>query len=77
VLTPAYLLPSPRTTVPSYGLSVLAATVVTHGEVLSMVDAPGPLLPAEAETKIPAEAAERNASWIGSTGRDSEELPTE
>ena len=42
--------------------------MVTHGELLCTVDAPGPLLPAEAETKMPAEAAARKASWTGDVG---------
>jgi hypothetical protein len=41
-----------------------AATVVIHGAALSAVDAPGPSLPAEAATKIPAAAAPRNASPV-------------
>ena len=40
---------------------VSAATVVIHGLGCATVDAPGPLLPAEAETKTPASAALRNA----------------
>ena len=52
---------------PSYGATVLAATVVSQGDVLSSVAAPGPLLPAEAATKMPAEAADRKASSTGSS----------
>ena len=51
----------------AYGATVLAATVVTHGATWSRVEAPGPLLPADAETKTPAAAADRKASSIGST----------
>src|SRR5690606_2688409 len=43
-----------------------AATVVTHGETWLTVAAPGPLLPAEAETKTPAAYASRNANSTGS-----------
>ena len=71
VLMPAYFAPLPSTTVPAYGATVLAATVVSHGATWSRVDAPGPLLPAEVETKMPAAAAARNA-W--STGSSSESL---
>ena len=46
---------------------VLAATVVSHGELCATVEAPGPLLPAEVATKTPAAAALRNASSTGST----------
>src|SRR5690606_21440562 len=45
---------------------VEAATVVTHGETWLTVDAPGPLLPAEAATNTPAAYASRNASSTGS-----------
>jgi hypothetical protein len=55
----------------------LAATVVTHGEVLSRVEAPGPELPAEAATKMPAEAAWRKAICTGSTRSLSLLEPTE
>ncbi len=68
VLMPAYLrVPLPSTTVPAYGATVLAATVVSHGALWSRVDAPGPSLPAEAETKIPAAAAEKKAALVGSS----------
>src|SRR5215212_6357687 len=66
VLIPAYFLPLPRTTVPAYGLTVLAATVVSHGLTWCSVDGP-PSLPAAAETRMPAEAAERNARSTGSS----------
>ncbi len=45
---------------------VEAATVVTHGDRWSLVDAPGPALPAEAATKTPAAYASRNASSVRS-----------
>ena len=67
VLIPAYFLPLPRTTVPAYGATVLAATVVTQGVTWFRVDAPAPALPAEVATKIPAEAADRNAKSTGSS----------
>src|SRR5512132_4288528 len=67
VLIPAYFLPLPRTTVPAYGATVLAATVVTHGVTWFAVDAPGPALPAEVATKMPADAADRNARSTGSS----------
>ncbi len=50
--------------VPSQLGMVVAATVVIHGDALSRVDAPGPSLPAEADTKMPEAAAPRNASSI-------------
>jgi hypothetical protein len=56
---------------------VLAATVVVQGAVLSSVEASGPLLPPAVETKIPADAADRKASWIGESSPDSKALPTE
>src|SRR5680860_213369 len=46
---------------------VLAATVVIHGDALSSVEAPGPELPAEAATKMPADAAPRNATSVAET----------
>jgi hypothetical protein len=56
---PRYLVPSESSTVPcSSREKVLAATVVSHGELWFTVLAVGPELPAEAETKMPAEAAE-------------------
>src|SRR5918997_2945087 len=70
-LLPAYFARLPRTTVPAYGATVLAATVVSQGATCSRVDGPGPLLPAEADTKMPPAAADRNA-W--STGSYSESL---
>src|SRR5690242_4773350 len=45
---------------------VEAPTVVTHGPPCSAVPAPGPLLPAEALTEMPALVASRNASSTGS-----------
>ena len=48
--------------------SCCAPTVVTQGEVLCTVEAPGPELPAEVATKMPADAAARNASWTGAVG---------
>jgi hypothetical protein len=46
---------------------VPAATVVSHGELCATVLASGPELPADAETKMPAVAALRNATSTGST----------
>ena len=46
---------------------MLAATVVSHGELWATVEAPGPLLPADVATKTLASAAKRNASSTGST----------
>ena len=43
-----------------------APTVVTHGPPWSAVEAPGPLLPAEALTEMPALVASRNASSTAS-----------
>ena len=43
-----------------------APTVVTHGPPWSAVPGPGPALPAEAFTSIPAAYASRNASSTGS-----------
>ena len=45
---------------------VEAPTVVTHGPPWSLVAAPGPELPADALTEIPAWKASRNASSTGS-----------
>src|SRR3954471_2764371 len=45
---------------------VEAPTVVVHGPPCSAVAAPGPLLPAEALTEIPAFVASRNASSTAS-----------
>jgi hypothetical protein len=56
---------------------VLAATVVIHGEALSSVDAPGPELPAEAETKMPADAAPKKAASVGDTVVVAEPPPME
>ncbi len=39
----------------------VAATDAFHGAVWATVPAPGPLLPAEVETKMPAPNASRNA----------------
>jgi hypothetical protein len=47
-------------------LCVPAATVVIHGLGWATVPVVGPLLPAEAETKTPAFAANRNAISAGS-----------
>src|SRR3954447_16849522 len=60
-LTPRYFLPLPRITVPSKRCAVVAATVVSQGATWPTVLGPGPSLPADAETKIPAAAACRNA----------------
>ena len=46
---------------------MLAATVVSHGELWATVEAPGPLLPADAATKTLAAAALKNATSTGST----------
>ena len=46
---------------------MLAATVVSHGELWATVLAAGPLLPAEVAAKTPASAENRNASSTGST----------
>jgi hypothetical protein len=54
---------------------VLAATVVSHGIVLSTVEAPGPELPADADTNTPAAAACRNATSVALNS--SMPLPTE
>ncbi len=54
-----------------------AATVVTHGLWWSTVEAAGPEFPAEADTKIPAEAADRNASSTGSAGSGEGSEPME
>ena len=65
---PRTLVPSESSTVPVSSLeNVSAATVVTHGEEWFTVFAVGPELPPEAETKIPASAAERKAMATGST----------
>ncbi|GAA3154692.1 hypothetical protein GCM10020001_092980 [Nonomuraea salmonea] len=45
---------------------VEAATVVVHGPRWSVVSAPGPELPADAETSTPAAYASRKASSTGS-----------
>ncbi len=65
-------MPLPSTTVPACGATVLAATVVSQGATWLSVDAPGPSLPAEVATKMPALAAERNAR---STGSSTSSLP--
>ena len=59
VLIPAYFLPLPSTTVPAYGATVLAPTVVTQGTTWFKVAAPGPAFPAAVATKMPADAADR------------------
>src|SRR5262249_45799487 len=46
---------------------LLAATVVTHGELCATVDAVGPLLPADAAMKTPASAANMKETSTGST----------
>ncbi len=69
--------PSASSSTFSLILCVLAATVVSHGLGWSSVLSPGPLLPAEADTKTPAAAALRNASSTGSITEDSEPLPIE
>ena len=67
MLAPRYLLPSENSTVPCSSCEkLLAATVVTQGAPWLTVLAVGPELPAEAATKIPAEAADRNAMETGS-----------
>ena len=67
MLAPRNLLPSENSTVPcSSWEKLLAATVVTQGSPWFTVLASGPELPAEAATKIPAEAADRNARDTGS-----------
>ena len=45
---------------------MLAATVVSHGELCATVLAPGPLLPADAATKTPASAANMKLISTGS-----------
>ena len=47
--------------------SVPAATDISHGVLCATVEAPGPSLPAEVETKTPAWAAPKNASSTAST----------
>src|SRR6478609_1521253 len=64
---PRYSEPSETLTVPTRSLGkVEAATVVSHGEAWFTVEAVGPELPAEADTKTPAAAAFRKASATGS-----------
>ena len=59
--------PLPSVTEPSpLRLCVPAATVVSHGLGCATVLVVGPLLPAEAATKTPASAANRNAISTGS-----------
>ena len=67
--TPARLTRSSGTESPttetSWAISrglLVAATAAFHGAVLATVPAPGPSLPAEAETKIPASYAARKAA---------------
>jgi hypothetical protein len=64
---PAIFEPSASVTVASKFGMVVAATVVYQGDAWSRVDAPGPELPAEAETKTPAAAAPRNATSVAAT----------
>ena len=49
--------------------AVLAATVISHGELCATDDSPtvSPELPADAETKTPASAALKNAISSGVT----------
>src|SRR5258705_7535879 len=64
---PLYFALLPSVTLPRpLRLCVPAATVVIHGEGWATVDVAGPSLPAEAETKTPASAANRNAISAGS-----------
>ncbi|MNI29049.1 hypothetical protein D3C73_828540 [compost metagenome] len=64
---PRNLLPSENSTVPwSSCEKEVAATVVNHGAPWFTVLAVGPELPAEVATKMPAEAADRNANDTGS-----------
>ena len=46
---------------------VVAATVATHGSSFSVVEAPGPELPAAAAMKMPAFCAPRKASELASS----------
>ena len=67
MLAPRNLLPSENSTVPcSSWEKLVAATVVSQGAPWLTVLAVGPELPAEAATKMPAEAAFRNAMETGS-----------
>ena len=67
-LAPRNLVPSVNSTVPVISLEkVEAATVVSHGEEWFTVFAVGPELPADAETKMPASAADLKARATGST----------
>ncbi len=67
MLAPRNLVPSANSTVPwSSWEKLLAATVVSQGAPWLTVLAVGPELPAEAATKMPAEAAERKAIETGS-----------
>src|ERR1700758_4999768 len=64
--TPVKVMPLPRVTVFGKLWSyVPAATVVSHGIALSTVEAPGPALPAAAETNTPAAAALKKAISSG------------
>src|SRR5688500_7881782 len=64
---PPYDEPLPSVSVASAAREcVLAATVVSQGLGWATVEAPGPLLPAEAATKTPAFDAKRNATSTGS-----------
>ena len=60
-------MPLPSVTEPApLRLCVPAATVVIQGLGWATVDVAGPLLPADAATKMPASAANRNAISTGS-----------
>ena len=63
---PRIRLPLPRTTVFSKLWWVEAATVVSQGLLCATVDSPGPALPAEVATKMPASAAPSKAISTGS-----------
>ena len=75
MLAPVSVEPLPRVTEPRPSrLCVPAATVVTQGDGWATVEAVGPLLPAEADTKMPALAAKRKAISAGSAKLVSEPL---
>ena len=73
--TPVRAEEAPRSCVPSENCTVAvsslenvsAATVVSHGEPWFTVFGPGPELPPEAATKMPASAADLKAMATGST----------
>src|SRR5262249_18723897 len=69
----------PKVTEPTpLRLWVPAAAVVIHGPGLVTVPAPGPALPAAAQTKTPASAANRNETCSGERNvLGGEEGPTE